>query len=905
MSSVSQEFISRLQSIGYKELTPIQKLAIPSILKGKHTLVIAPTGYGKTEAAIIPVIYQIFARGYERISALYVTPLRALNRDLEGRLRNFGQAFGIRVATRHGDNSRKERREIILNPPDLLITTPETLLYLVVDKRLKKLLANLRWIIIDELQEMLDQKRGYELSVVLQRLRRISRNPRFIGLSATISDVELAKSYLSLDEEVEVARVDGRKDTEILIETPEPSHETVELAVKKGMDPVLLARLLRLREIIEKNRPVLIFTNTRETAEFLANQLQTMFNLRVATHHGSLSREIRMNMESSFKAGELDAIVATSSLELGIDIGSISLVVQYMSPRQTIRLLQRVGRSGHSLHRKARGVVIPGNYAYDVLECKAITELSKSYLEPMIVEENPLDVLAHQIAGMVIEGPLLMSDALEIFRGSPYFRTLSPELLEAVVEQLEAERVVRREGQVLKPSRRTWKYYYTVNMIPDSNMTYLVINTDTNSRIGNLDFDFVSILDEDSIFVLGGRLWKVVSIEEGKVYVSPAELKKGDLPSWFGEAIPVEKEVSMKVYEYLTESFAGRREAEPELKEKVEEHLSRNYPILKRDSILVELVNSDLLVVHSPFGTRGNNTLGSLISAVLSSIGYRTSFRSDAYHVALTSMVPLEVGIVEDVLNKVKSMSAEYASRLLEQQVVNEPEFKWILLIEAQRFGAIEKGAEIKLGHYVLRAYVDTVIGKESIKEFMLRFHDLSILSLLKEMKWDLVEVPSPSPLAQEFLDRLLVFTSVDDKPIMVEVFKRRLMNKEILSICLLCGWNSKVKVAETPERCPRCGSVFITSTFPDDREALEIVRRNIRGEKLNRKEQKRLSELKSIASLYSNYGRIAFLALAVRGIGPTNLGRVLRSLSQGEDKFYQTLMEEERKFIRYRKYWQ
>lgn len=120
------------------------------------------------------------------------------------------------------------------------------------------------------------------------------------------------------------------------------------------MDPVLLARLLRLREIIEKNRPVLIFTNTRETAEFLANQLQTMFNLRVATHHGSLSREIRMNMESSFKAGELDAIVATSSLELGIDIGSISLVVQYMSPRQTIRLLQRVGRSGHSLHRKAR-----------------------------------------------------------------------------------------------------------------------------------------------------------------------------------------------------------------------------------------------------------------------------------------------------------------------------------------------------------------------------------------------------------------------------------------------------------------------------------------------------------------------------------------------------------------------
>lgn len=173
-------------------------------------------------------------------------------------MKSFSQTFGIRVATRHGDNSRKERREIILNPPDLLITTPETLLYLIVDKRVKKLLANLKWVIIDELQEMLDQKRGYELSVVLQRLKRISRNPRFIGLSATISDVELAKSYLSLDEEVEVAKVDGRKDTEILIETPEPSQEVVDLAVKRGMDPILLARLLRLKDVIEKNRPVLI-----------------------------------------------------------------------------------------------------------------------------------------------------------------------------------------------------------------------------------------------------------------------------------------------------------------------------------------------------------------------------------------------------------------------------------------------------------------------------------------------------------------------------------------------------------------------------------------------------------------------------------------------------------------------
>nr|WP_252896491.1 helicase-related protein [Metallosphaera hakonensis] len=698
--------------------------------------------------------------------------------------------------------------------------------------------------------------------------------------------------------------MDGRKDTNIKIEIPQPDHETLEQATMKSIDPVLLSRLKRLRDIIEKHRPVLIFTNTRETAEYLASELQTLFGLKVATHHGSLSREIRVDIERKFKSGELDGIVATSSLELGIDIGSVSLVVQYMSPRQTIRLLQRVGRSGHSLNRTATGIVIPGNYLYDILECKAITELSKVYLEPMVAEENPLDVIAHQLTGMVIEGQITLDEALEIFRQSPYFRNLSMGELEEVVEQLEAERVVKRDKGMLRPSRRAWKYYYTINMIPDSNTSYVVINTSTNMKVGNLDFDFVSILDDNSAFILGGKLWKVVSIEEGKVYVTPAELKKGDLPSWFGEAIPVEKEVSMRVYDYLTEMFSGTREPETEIKEKIENYISRNYPPFRKGQIVIEVINSDLIVIHSPFGTKGNNTLGSLISAILSLQGFRASYRSDPYHVVVASMAPID-SIIESVLTKLKHMDNEYALNVLQREAVNAPQFKWILLTEAQRFGAIEKGAEAKLSQYILKAYVDTVVGKEAIKEFILKFHDLSVLSLVKNIEWKVVHVPSPSPLAQEFLDRLLVFTSHDDKPVMIEVFKRRLINKEIMAICLLCGWSKKVKVSDTPEKCPKCDSVFITSTFPEDIEALEIVKKNIKGEKLKGREKKRISELKSISSLYSNYGKTAFMALAVRGVGPTNLGRVLSSLSQGEDKFYQTLMEEEKKFIRYRKYWQ
>ncbi|QKQ99816.1 DEAD/DEAH box helicase [Metallosphaera tengchongensis] len=907
MSSVSQEFVSKLRSLGYNDLTSIQKLAIPSIIKGFHTLVIAPTGYGKTEAAIIPIFYSMFMKRPKKISALYVTPLRALNRDLELRLKRLAEAFEIKVGTRHGDNSRKERKDVVLNPPDLLLTTPETLLYLIVDRRMKQLFRNIRWVVIDELQEMLDEKRGYELSVVLQRLKRLSNDRiQFIGLSATISDVDIAKAYLSLNEDVEVVKVDGRKDTEISIEIPEPSQDDVERSIRSKIDPTLLARLRRLKEIIENNKPVLIFTNTRETAEYLSNQLQTVYGLKVFTHHGSLSKEVRIEIERKFKESEVDAIVATSSLELGIDIGSVSLVVQYMSPRQATRLLQRVGRSGHSMNKVSKGIVIPGNYLYDVLECKAITELSREgYLEPLQVEKNPLDVLAHQLAGMVIEGPVKIGDALEVFRQSPYFRTLSEEEINEVISQLEAERIVRKSGDYVKASRRTWKYYYSVNMIPDSNLTYSVIEVDGNRKVGNLDFDFVLILDQDSVFILAGRLWKVISIEEGKVFVSSTELKKGDLPSWFGEAIAVEKEVSMRVYEYLSEMFSSTLNATDEIRKKVEEYKRRGYPIPTKNEIIVELVNSDLIIIHTPFGTKGNNTLGSLISAMLAERGIRSSYRSDSYHVVITTISPLNKGEVTDILNRLIQLNEEIAIRLIESNIVNSPQFKWALLIEAQRFGAIDKGVEMRLGQLQLKAYSETVIGKEAIKESLLKLHDLSIIELLNGVSWKVIEVPSPSPLAQEFLERLMAYTRSDEGPIMTEVFKRRLLTKEIRVICLLCAWNSNMKVQDVPERCPKCGSIFITSTYTDDEEAVQLIRKNIKGEKLTWKERRKLDDLNLISSLFSNYGKIAFVALAVRGVGPSNLGRIMRTLSQGEATFYQTLMEEERKFIRYRKYWQ
>ncbi|BDC19218.1 DEAD/DEAH box helicase [Acidianus sp. HS-5] len=898
-------FVENLRKLGYEKLTPIQKLAIPIILKGNNTLIIAPTGYGKTEAAIIPVFYRIFGSRPQEISTLYITPLKALNRDLESRLRNIGEVFGIKIRTRHGDTTSKERKEIIEKPPDVLITTPESLQYLILNEFYRKYFENLRWIIIDELQEMLDEKRGYELSVVLQRVKKLIKGvPQIIGISATIGNMELAKKYLDINSNVEVAKIDATKDMELKLLIPKLSDETRNIALKEGLDPILTARISEISEIIKENKPVLIFTNTRETAEFLANKLQAIFSLNISTHHGSLYRDVRLNVEKDFKEGKLDAIVATSSLELGIDIGLISLVIQYMSPKQVIRLIQRVGRSGHSLHKKAKGVIIPSNYLFDILECETLTEAVGNYLEEPSYEENPLDVLAHQIAGMILEG-YNKNEILQIIRNSVYFSNLKDEDLDNVLSVLESEKIAKVKGENLSPSYRTWKYYYQVNMIPDSIRSYDVIEVSSNTRIGKLDEDFVVMLDEDSIFILGGKLWKVVSIDNNKVIVERASLKEGILPSWFGESIPVEKEIAKRVFKKLQKYM---KEGSPyeEINEKLEKYKTKGYPEIKNNEILLEIIgqNKDLITILSPFGSKGNNTLGAILSFILSRLnGIKVTYRNDPYHIVLASVTPITRETIEKAVKTLVSLNKKEIIEIVSNAIKESPQFKWQLLIEAERFGAIDLNSDVQVSSTLLKAFTDTIIGEEAVKETVVKYHDLSIFDEINHYKWNIIETPDPSPLSQDFLDRLLAFTT-ESNSAMLEIFKRRLLSKDVKVLCIMCGWNEIVSIRNIPDKCPKCSSVFLTVTTTDDKNSPEIVRKALKGEKLKRLEMKKLEELRTISSLFSRYGKYAFIAIAVPGVGPSNAGRVLSKLSDGEEKFYIALVEEEKKFLRNSKYW-
>ncbi len=918
MLSEARDFANRMKEIGYNELTPIQRIAIPLIEKRKNVLITAPTGSGKTEAATLPIFYSIFVNRPPKVSCIYVTPLRSLNRDVEGRLSRIGSKLGVRVGVKHGDTTERKRKEIVNDPPDILITTPESLQYFLVNRKMKEMVRNLKWVVIDELQEMLDEKRGVELSVTIERLKRAStRNIQMIGISATVGDLEVAKRYLDPSGEVEVAKVDLTKEIDLKIEVPEILEEDLHVAKSHSVSPEVASRLRRIRELARENKPLLVFTNTREMTEFLSNSLSNLYGMRVLAHHGSLSREMRLSVENDFRNSNLDAVIATSSLELGIDIGSVKMVVQYMSPRESLRLLQRVGRSNHTLTGVSKGVVLPGNDLYDVLECNAIVRLAKrGYVEKPLLEESPLDVMAHQIAGMVLEGYDDINEIEGVLRGSLYFTHVRREDLEEVIDLLEGARVIKRKDNgKLGVGWRIWRYYYGTNMIPDSIKNFPVVDSLTGMRLGTLNEDFVSTLQEDSLFVLGGKLWKVVTIEHDKLLVERGQLKKGILPSWFGESIPVERETAKWVYQRLKDLSLTEGHVEdksnhlvlpPRVKEVVKEHVSRGYPPVDDETITVEIINHDVVVIHSPLGSRGNNTLGAVFSTILNGMKMaRSSFRADSYHVALSSMVPIYSRDVDEVVNRISKLPDEDLELVLENGIKESPQFKWKLLVEVKRFGVIDPKSEVDVSSTLLKAYTDTVVGREAVRELKVKNYDVSSLPLLKTLRWRVTEVPSPSPLASQFLDRLMAFQAWDDSPFMIEVMKERLMERELLLVCLVCGWKGTTKVKQAPERCPKCGSVFLGATDVTDEESVSAVRKAIKGLNVSKGEAKALENMRRVASLFSSFGRNALIALATPGVGPSNMGRVLSKLSDSEEDFYLSLIEEEKRFLKNRKFWQ
>jgi len=584
--------------------TDAQEQGWDAISRGDHTLILAPTGSGKTLAAFLWALDRLVGEGApadakRRLRVLYVSPLKALTYDVERNLRAplAGMAMeasrrglpapDVRVGIRTGDTSQSDRRDIVRHPPDVLVTTPESL-YLMLTSGAREVLRSVEYVIVDEIHSVAATKRGAHLALSLERLERITeRSPQRIGLSATQRPLDEVARFLGGRHRVDgtgewaarpVSVVDAgvRKQLQLEVVVPvddmgEPGKvipdvlsgpaagdPEVRHSIWPAMHPVLL-------DLIRSHTSTLIFVNSRRLAERLAARLNDLAGEElVRAHHGSIAREQRLDIEDQLKAGKLPALVATSSLELGIDMGAIDLVIQVEAPPSVASGLQRIGRAGHQVGQPSEGKIFPKFRGDLVVAAVAAGRMERGQIEETRVPRNPLDVLAQQIVAMCAVDDVTVDEVAEMAAGAYPFSDLSRPLLENVLDMLAGRypsdafaelrpRLVwdRVEGRLrARPGARMLSVV-SGGTIPDRGL-YGVF-TPEGSRVGELDEEFVYESRPGETMVLGASTWRIEDITRDRVVVTPAPGEPGKMPFWHGDNVGRPVELGRAIGAFLRE----------------------------------------------------------------------------------------------------------------------------------------------------------------------------------------------------------------------------------------------------------------------------------------------------------------------------------------------------------------
>src|SRR5919108_1100287 len=389
--SAEQLIINKFRKEGFSSLTTIQHKVLPIISRKINCLLVAPTGSGKTEAAVLPIFTMLAHQEHTpgTIRAIYITPLRSLNNDVLRRIVQYAQSEGLRVEIRHGDTTVLARKKIVENPPDVLITTPESLGIVLTSDKMLAALKGLQWAIVDEVHELVANERGAHLSISLERLQALSSQPiTRIGLSATVENPKQAAQFIC----------GAGRCAAVLVDTTSRSYDIDVRFVKGSLNNVAHF----ITEYVKTNNikgTILFFTNTRDEAEYLGTILKNQSDIKVDVHHGSLSKEMREETEHTLRSGIAGIVVCTSSLELGLDIGSVDLVIHYGSPRQVSKLMQRIGRSRHNQKSFAKGLIVTNNPDDEVESLAIIRRMKKGSIEEQKIHEGALDVMAHHLVG--------------------------------------------------------------------------------------------------------------------------------------------------------------------------------------------------------------------------------------------------------------------------------------------------------------------------------------------------------------------------------------------------------------------------------------------------------------------------------------------------------------------------
>ncbi|MEM3802783.1 MAG: ATP-dependent helicase [Conexivisphaerales archaeon] len=582
LNPLVSEWLARFES-----LTPPQKLAIPLIHQGKNTLIASPTGSGKTLAAFLSIISELInlsQRGelQEQVYCIYISPLRALSNDIKKNLlqpleeidkiaqQHKMKPLGIRVATRTGDTTQSERARMLIHPPHILITTPESLSIMITAPKFKEKLKSVRWVIVDEIHEICESKRGVHLSLTLERLQDLCQAaPARTGLSATIHPLDEVARYLvgyenGRERDCEIVDTRFVKPTEFLVSSP--ARDLMGTSSSK----ITNAMYRQIAELVKKYRTSLVFTNTRSGTERVVYHLSKLNAVdleELAAHHSSLSREIRLDVEDRLKQGKMKVVVTSTSLELGIDIGTIDLVIQIGSPKSISRCLQRIGRSGHSLSTASRGVLI-GLERDDLVEDMVIVrEALKGRLDRVHIPKGSLDVLAQHVVGMALEKKWNAKEAYELVKRSYCYRDLTFDIFERVLKYLSGgystlegykvygkiwydadEKVFGKRGKLMRVI-----YATNIGTIPDE--VAVKVYDEKNRPVGSIEEEFLERLSKGDIFTLGGRLYMFRHAKGFKAYVSRIKDGKPTVPSWFSEMLPLSFDLGEAIGDFRNQVF--------------------------------------------------------------------------------------------------------------------------------------------------------------------------------------------------------------------------------------------------------------------------------------------------------------------------------------------------------------
>ena len=897
---------------GFSDLTYIQAKSLPVICRKIDSILIAPTGSGKTEASIMPVLTMIKESNKEHsngIKALYITPLRSLNNDVFRRIEKYTSYQGLSIEIRHGDTSAIKKKKMSDNPPDVLITTPETLGNILTNSKLIGHLATVQWVIIDEVHELLPNERGSHLSVSLERLERVASNrPSRIGLSASVANPREAGKFVA----------GSGRNIAVLMDRSMREYDIDIKYVNGTINDACKLILTYVEPMIQQKKSILVFTNTRDEAEYIGTILKSRASFGVDVHHGSLSKTSREETEKKLREGSAGLVVCTSSLELGLDIGSIDLVIHYGSPRQISKLVQRIGRSRHNNRRSAKGLIITSSHD-DELEAHAILYRTRNgEMEEQGIHQMPFDVMAHHLVGISLQAKtsILISEAFQLIKKSYPFRNLRITDLMMSLKILADIGLIRIDitENSYRYTLRSYKYYFSnLSMIPYV-QKFEVIDIVGKRKIGMLDQQFVGDYGEKgNVFVLKGLQWKIISIDENRlvVNVEPLQGITMNVPYWAGETIPVDYLTAVRVAE------SRRRNANSDVffsREIINSSLDLLKELPSSRLILIESSRkNNALVMHMPFGTKVNNTFASVLSTLLSShLGYVVESRSDAYRILLTSSAA-RIGKVhiERIFNELVDCEPILIASFAGTYVMN-----WKVWTVGRRFGIVSKESvyDKKIARLLYDRYMKTPVSAEAIRELVHEKYDVHTTNRILEeyankligLQW--IEVEEFTDLAKPTVDRYQRFSAapLSLETGIIELVKERLLRTKHRLICIRCGgWERVFETKDVPDHihCKKCRSRLITATYVSDLELPGIIVKKLKGAKISTDDSRKFDRAWKIASLINNFGRKAVTVLSGHGIGADTAARVLRNCID-DSTLYRGIYEAERQYVLTRGFW-